>query len=337
MNKGGLISVIVPVYNVEDYLKRCLDSIGRQTYSNIEIILIDDGSTDQSGNICDQYAIQDKRCRVFHQQNSGAAAARNLGLDVCLGDYVMFVDSDDYIAPNACEVLLTELLRHKAELSIGKICWVYPDYCTEDTFSFKSCVLTGKEATIMYFGGGYPSGLIPGSVGKLYSRNLFDLRAGQTIRFPENLRSGEDWDIAYKIFYEAKKITILNEKIYFYVQREGSLSHGADLIKSLPNIIHNIEECYIWGKNEAPELLPVIECGCIFFFNQFVWEYVKKGQLNEAKSDLIRLNNQIVRNTHNIWGNPYATSKIKRRFLLMKMHLLFIDKQFRRWRQNLRR
>lgn len=318
-------------------MKRCLDSISRQTYSNIEIILIDDGSTDQSGNICNQYAIQDKRFRVFHQPNSGAAVARNLGLDVCLGDYVMFVDSDDYIAPNTCEILLTALLQHKAELSIGKIRWVYPGYYKEDTFDFKSCVLTGKEATIMYFGGGYPSGLIPGPVGKLYSRNLFDLPQKAKIRFPSGMRDNEDWGIAYKLFYGAKKITILNETIYFYVQREGSLSHGADLIKSLPNIIHNIEECYIWGKNKAPELLPVIECGCIFFFNQFVWEYVKKGQLNEAKSDLMRLNDQIVQNTHNIWENPYATSKIKRRFLLMKMHLLFIDKQFRRWRQNLRK
>ena len=91
------ISVIIPVYNVEKYLKRCLDSVINQTYKNLEIILIDDGSTDKSGNICDEYAAKDKRIIVIHKENGGLSDARNKGLDICTGDYISFIDSDDWI------------------------------------------------------------------------------------------------------------------------------------------------------------------------------------------------------------------------------------------------
>ena len=91
------ISVIIPVYNVEKYLKRCLDSVINQTYKNLEIILVDDGSTDNSGKICDEYAKNDKRIIVIHKENGGVSVARNIGLDICTGDYVNFIDSDDWI------------------------------------------------------------------------------------------------------------------------------------------------------------------------------------------------------------------------------------------------
>ena len=101
----SLISVIVPIYNVEDYLCRCVDSILTQTYKNIEVILVNDGSTDNCGKICDEYALKDKRVKVIHKKNGGIADARNAGLDICCGDYIGFVDSDDYIAEDIYEVL----------------------------------------------------------------------------------------------------------------------------------------------------------------------------------------------------------------------------------------
>jgi len=113
-----LISVIIPVYNVEPYLKKCLDSVVTQTYKEIEIILVDDGSTDGSGPICDEYAAQDKRIRVIHKRNGGLSDARNVGLDRCSGRYVTFIDSDDYVASDYVERLYRILVEYNADIAV---------------------------------------------------------------------------------------------------------------------------------------------------------------------------------------------------------------------------
>ena len=113
-----MISVIVPVYNSEKYLHRCIDGILAQNYTDFDLLLIDDGSTDNSGNICDEYEIRDGRIRVFHQENGGVSSARNLGLDNARGKYVMFVDSDDYMLPNMCELMISTLETKNADLVI---------------------------------------------------------------------------------------------------------------------------------------------------------------------------------------------------------------------------
>ena len=110
-----LISVIVPIYNVEKYINRCIDSIIEQTYTNLEIILVDDGSTDNSGSICDEYAKKDNRIKVIHKENGGVSSARNVGLDTAIGQYITFVDSDDYIEKKYCEILLKTLKKQKAD------------------------------------------------------------------------------------------------------------------------------------------------------------------------------------------------------------------------------
>ena len=109
---NSLISVIVPVYNVEDYLDRCIESIINQTYKNLEIILVDDGSTDSSGKKCDEYALRDGRIKVFHKENGGVSSARNMGLDIATGDYIGFVDSDDLLEHNMYEMLLNNAEKH---------------------------------------------------------------------------------------------------------------------------------------------------------------------------------------------------------------------------------
>ena len=111
-----LISVIVPVYNVEPYLRKCLDSIVNQTYKNLDIILVDDGSTDNSGAICDEYTQKDDRIIVIHQANAGQSAARNAALDTMRGEYVMFVDSDDWLEIEACETSLASIIDHHADI-----------------------------------------------------------------------------------------------------------------------------------------------------------------------------------------------------------------------------
>ena len=116
--KDSKISIIVPVYNAEKYLVECLNSLVEQTYKNIEIILIDDGSIDNSAKICDEYAKKDERIKVVHQKNSGVSVARNNGLDMHTGDYVMFVDSDDWIELNTCEILINNIISNDKDILI---------------------------------------------------------------------------------------------------------------------------------------------------------------------------------------------------------------------------
>lgn len=117
-----LISVIVPVYNTEQYLVECLESILKQTYSNIEVILVDDGSIDLSGNICDQFARNDSRIRVFHKQNEGVAIAKNFGIKQARGEYIVIVDSDDMIDERMIQVLYDQARTHQADIVIGNYC-----------------------------------------------------------------------------------------------------------------------------------------------------------------------------------------------------------------------
>lgn len=113
--KDELISVVVPIYNVEKYIEKCIDSIINQTYTNLEIILVDDGSPDKCGKICDEYAKRDKRIKVIHKENGGVSSARNIGLDNLNGEYVTFIDADDYISNNYCEELLNALKTENAD------------------------------------------------------------------------------------------------------------------------------------------------------------------------------------------------------------------------------
>ena len=111
-----LVTIIIPVYNVEKYLPKCLDSIINQTYNHLEIIIVDDGSKDSSGLICDEYALKDQRIKVLHKKNGGLSSARNAGLDIAKGDYIMFVDSDDYVESHYCEVPLKHALEKNVRI-----------------------------------------------------------------------------------------------------------------------------------------------------------------------------------------------------------------------------
>lgn len=325
-NRGGLISIIVPVYNVERYLMRGLNSLKNQTYTNIEVILVDDGSTDSSGAICDRYAAEDERFHAIHQNNSGASVARNQGLEACHGDYIMFMDSDDCVDTNMCQELMHNLIEKNADISVGGVCWVYPEQVKKDRIDRDFRLLSGREAVIEYFLFEGGQGLLPSVCGKLFSRELF-----KNIRFPEDLRSSEDRAVIYKLFYKAKRIVILKKWLYFYIQRNDSLSHGnlTSMKEDFFCVIYNIIEYWKWSKYEALDVLPAVECGCIRIFNKVVWECIKCGVYEDLKEPIKSVGDMIVLNFANVFINPYATAKIKRRYLLMKLHLLIPMKQLR--------
>lgn len=225
-----MVSVIVPIYNVEKYLERCLDSIVNQTYRNLEIILVNDGSTDRSGEICRRYMQSDSRIRLLDQKNLGLSAARNAGLDHMRGEYVTFVDSDDYISLSFVKVLLDALLEYKVSLAICD--YDKPLESTEDVgtvysgrrFSLQRMsrdgvysVMLGQKCREMQFSSAW---------GKIYHKSIFsDLRFDVGKIF-------EDTAIAYKIYSLVQEVCVIDLKLYHYVQTFNSITRRNGIFNS---------------------------------------------------------------------------------------------------------
>ena len=213
-----LVSVIVPVYKAEKYLHRCINSILNQTYDNIEVILIDDGSPDNSGVICDLYAEKDQRVKVFHKKNEGVSVARNIGLDNSTGAYICFVDSDDYIAPN----LIYDNLNYAIEKDADVVCFNYIfDYGTHKQPSNEYKLSSTDISIITDFLNDKGSRAV---WNKFYKRSIF-----AELRFPTKMTFAEDWYVLSSIYIYANKIVSTVKAYYFYdVTNLDSLMHNTN-------------------------------------------------------------------------------------------------------------
>lgn len=212
-----MISVIVPVYNVEPYLRKCLDSIVDQTCQDLEILVIDDGSEDHCGEICDAYAARDPKIRVFHTKNRGLSAARNLGLDHAKGEYVGFVDSDDWIEPDMYESLLAAAERTGADVAECGVFREYPNRTLERRR--KDLVMSGTEAVWA---------LLHGKLAEAVWNKLWNRRCFEQIRFPEG-RIFEEYATTWRVFSGIDLVCTVSASKYHYLQREGSLSRRHDM------------------------------------------------------------------------------------------------------------
>lgn len=213
------ISIIVPCYNVEQYLSKCIDSIINQTYKNLEVWLVDDGSPDRCGEICDEYAKKDTRIKVIHKKNGGLADARNVALDAMTGEYVVCVDSDDYISPTHIEGLYHLLEKYGADISVNSFCAFYEGSSPNPKpKSGKDWVLDGLHATEMMF---YQEHFDTTAWGKMYKASLFD-----GIRYPKGLLF-EDLPTTYRLFLKANKVAYNDEQSYYYLLRSNSIEGGA--------------------------------------------------------------------------------------------------------------
>lgn len=211
------VSIIVPVYNVRPFLKRCLDSIIGQTYENIEVLLIDDGSNDGSGEICDEYAIFDPRVKVIHKSNGGVSSARNVGLDCFNGDYVMFVDSDDVIEPDMVETLVDHASSTDSEIICCLLDVVEIDGTTRtltrgETFG----KINSSEVISKYFDDPFIKDQMYGPFNKLFSRQLIDKH------YFSDYRLGEDILFIFELLLDCNSVTIIDYIGYHYIHREGS-------------------------------------------------------------------------------------------------------------------
>lgn len=213
-----LISVIVPIYNVEPYIDKCINSIINQNYKELEIILVDDGSPDNCGKICDEYAEKDLRIKVIHKKNGGLSSARNAGLEIARGEYIGFVDSDDYIEPFMYDKLLEALLDQDCPLAICGTAYVFENgKRIEKTRAGDIIVMNFEEALTEM---NQYRKFDMGAWSKLYKAELFD-----DIRFPVGKLS-EDFFVMYKIFDKAKKIVFISDPAYNYLQRNNSISRN---------------------------------------------------------------------------------------------------------------
>lgn len=217
MNQEALISVIVPVYKVEAFLPRCVDSILAQTYKNLEILLVDDGSPDRSGEICEEYARKDTRVRVIHKENGGLSSARNAGIDVAGGDYVAFVDSDDWIEPDAYEAMMVAMQKHGVQIvCAGRYDVDSTDghkdigLCPEREEIISSVELVGR---IFHW-----EQMDSSAVDKLCARSLFN-----GIRYPVG-RVVEDVPTTYRVMLRTDRIALIPKPIYNYYHRPQSIS-----------------------------------------------------------------------------------------------------------------
>lgn len=237
-----MISVIVPVYNVEPYLRKCLDSILAQTYRDLEILVIDDGSTDGSGEICDEYVEKDERIKVFHTENRGLSAARNLGIDNANGEWIGFVDSDDWVEQDFCKIPYEYALSYQADIVIFRFHiigkknqkWVFkPGVKTKE----ETLRLIHEEASIVVWN-------------KMFRSCLFN-----RVRFPEG-KLYEDNAVTHRLIYEANDIYYSEAVLYNKVSREGNITSNMtfDKAEELCEMrMIRYRDLYNWGFLEEAE------------------------------------------------------------------------------------
>ena len=231
-----LISVIVPVYNVEKYLQKCVDSILNQTFSDFELFLVDDGSPDNCGIICDEYAKKDNRIIVIHKKNGGLSDARNVAIDRAKGEYLTFIDSDDYVAENHLESLYKALMNNGSDIAVANIT-SFDDNKFQESFycpTDRELVLEGNDVFNTIYQ--------PCACSKLYKKLIFDV-----IRYPVG-KLYEDVFVYHDVLAKAKRIVLTGQNTYFYLLRENSIMHQeykldfTDIIDAIELRIKKLEE-----------------------------------------------------------------------------------------------
>lgn len=292
------VSIIIPVYNISEYIEECVKSLWNQTYNQLEIILINDGSTDNSGNICDELASKDKRIISVHKKNGGISEARNAGIDLASGEYLFFLDGDDYLENNTIEVLVRILEKNKADISA--ILKVGHSRITDE-------VIIGSSETMLYHLLNIPAVEM---WGKLYKKKLFD-----NIRFPIG-KKHEDLYILPTVIFGAEKIVVYHKGLYNYRVREDSI-----MGKLRNGDIKELVECCLFGIQNIKKISKnreyVLEIQKWYFYHILWYYYNVIGIMQDEKKKEIA-NKEIAlfyKKTFKLfWKNPNVLFKDKFRF-----------------------
>ena len=253
MEDKPLITVIVPAYKVESYLPICVESIINQTYKNIEIILVDDGSPDRCGAICDEYALKDNRIRVLHKDNGGLSSARNAGMKVMEGEFVTFIDSDDYVSPFYVEHLFNALRIDDADLAVSWFAEVNEgEKIDTNGRENLSCYeqLNQKQSLQHLL---YQDGIETSAWGKLYKSDLIE-----GLRYPEG-KLYEDIPVTSQYILKSKSVALIRNVDYYYLQRKASIQYQSFNIKKMDGIYH-LEAMTASVMEKYPDLKSAAYC-----------------------------------------------------------------------------
>lgn len=303
MKELPLISIIVPVYNVDKYLRECLDSICCQEKVNLEIIVVDDGSTDNSGAICDEYAKKHTNITVIHKQNEGAGFARNAGLDIMTGDYVSFVDSDDYIAADMYDTLFQAMMQTESDIACcgrfrvidGKVAAAEKPITEEVVLSGQDIIrnlLLDKEMTYS-------------QCDKLFKAELF-----KEVRFPKKNLPSEDMPCIYEILKRAEKVVYIGQAKYYYRLVMTSSTKKTFSPQNIGTVYYTQEICDDVIKNmpmlRDEAFFTIIQCTASVYARM-----MRDGKQKECKKEKRYMEKLLWKNYSGILKNPYLSRNAK--------------------------
>ena len=306
--KEPLISIVLPIYNVEKYLSNCIESVLIQTYKNLEVILVDDGATDSCGKICDEYAKKDDRIVVYHKENGGLSDARNYGLERCKGEYITFIDSDDYVDSDYVMYLYSTLIKYKTKMSICQHKVHYDNGKIKNLGHEGDEKLTSKECLERML---YHDVIDTSAWAKLYRTDLFD-----NVRYPKG-KIFEDIGTTYKLMLTSEQIACGYEAKYHYIFHENSIVNSSfsvrklDMIEMTDEMAENVLKIY-------PELYDAVVRRQIYArfstLNQML--DVRDEKHKKVRADIIRY---LKTNSVNIMKNSKTPKRDKIASMLLKL------------------
>lgn len=311
-NSKKLISIIVPVYKVEKYLRRCIESILSQTYKNFELILIDDGSPDGCPSICDEYASLHENIKVIHKENGGVSAARNSGIEIARGKYITFIDSDDFVHESFLKVLKTNLDFHN--VSISMCSYIRVNDFSHTIVSDENVVSVFNDLEAMDMLLDDQSKCAPW--GKLYDMHLFN-----NLHFPEG-KIMEDMFVMPILFEKAKFLSMSSQELYFYNQEGESITRSTFNYDKLDMV----EAASFWKTHTSLYYPELSNKAHIHYFTVAINNcmYLTTSHDSYGKSKYYVYKTEILNNFNYIFNSNYATRNTKMKVILLKFNLFRI-------------
>lgn len=306
MDQMPLISVIVPVYNTQKYLSKCIESLINQSYRHLQIVIIDDGSTDNSQSLCDAYAEQDSRVTVVHKKNQGVSSARNLGIELAHGDYISFIDSDDWLEPDAYEHLIRCILKHKVDAVIF-------EYFVDDEKGRSAHKTYPHLHGLMDKAKAVETTISPVNRfawSKIYAKNLIC-----NLRFEESIHIGEDTLFACAALGNAKSVFYTDKSLYHHVQSEVSATRCAFNQKRFTGI-EAYSRLVLLCKNNYPKIVYVALSAYVSLLVSTIVELYGAKDYPESEEIIGNLNRKVRSHFLSVIFSGKISIRVKLRFLL---------------------
>jgi glycosyltransferase involved in cell wall biosynthesis len=305
------ISILIPVYNTDKYLAKCIESVLNQTYKNLEIIIIDDGSTDRSGEICDTYLEKDNRIKVIHQENSCRGNALNNGLRIATGKFVGFVDCDDYIEPDMYETLLDALCTHDADIAECGFFKVWRD----EIKKYHNCHGSGKIT--LFDNCQAIEALLSKKLNSATWNKIYKMNLVADLKFPYVRFCGDEAWI-YKVFARSRKIVYLDLAKYYYLQRDGSLINSLIRWEKL-ELFYIFKERLEFINGSYPALFNFSQKNFFIFLIKYFRKLGMNDNLDKVKKNRSEIQKYLIENYESFYSNPLMNKKNKALLKIFKV------------------